>query len=102
MRAEAGPEIYLGIIHIMATFILLGGNKFPKESLEKEEKTEEDMTILSGEFCYFVNKRMRIREEWSDIRKNQDGAGFCIPLQKRVSRKSSDQWYQVLPEHQGE
>lgn len=47
----------MGISHIMATFILLGGNKVPKESLEKEEKTDEDMTILSGEFCYFVNKR---------------------------------------------
>lgn len=46
----------MGISHIMATFILLGGNKVPKESLEKEEKTDEDMTILSGEF-YFVNKR---------------------------------------------
>lgn len=57
MRAETGPEVYSYESFVMAIFIVLGGNSVPQERLEKEEKTDEDMTILSGELCYLVSKR---------------------------------------------
>lgn len=68
----------MGIIHIRATFTALGGNRVPQERLEKEEKTDEDMTMgVGGILLFCEQKRMRTWERVvREIRKNHGDAGF--------------------------